>query len=91
MTDLTPREKILATMLEQSWLRANPALVRAGDTAALLALTLADDLGLDSLDITAAVVDVEDAFGLDDVPDDEIDGLKTVGDVVGLVERKVKP
>ena len=83
----TRRDQILATLLEQDWLRANPALVRTGNTDALLALTLDADLGLDSLDRVAAVIEVEDEWDFD-AADAEIDALRTVGDVVALVERR---
>lgn len=90
MPDPTLRDQILSTLLQQSWLRGNPALARVTISEDLLYLKLADDLDLDSLDIVAAVVDVEDAFNLDDVSDGEIDGLRTVWDVVKLVERKAR-
>jgi acyl carrier protein len=46
-----------------------------------------DDLGADSLDVVELVMALEDAFGID-IPDDDVAGLKTVGDVVRYVESK---
>ena len=49
--------------------------------------SLVDDLGADSLDVVELVMALEDAFGID-IPDDDVAGLKTVGDVVRYVESK---
>lgn len=88
MTALTtPRERILATLLEQDWLRGHPALSRADTPDAVMALELAEDLSLDSLDRIAAVVEVEDEWDCE-AEDGEVEALRTVGDVVALVERK---
>ena len=46
-----------------------------------------DDLGADSLDVVELVMALEDAFGID-IPDDDVNGLKTVGDVVRYIESK---
>lgn len=46
-----------------------------------------DDLGADSLDVVELVMALEDAFGID-IPDDDVAGLKTVGDVVKYIESK---
>ena len=46
-----------------------------------------DDLGADSLDVVELVMALEDAFGID-IPDDDVAGLKTVGNVVTYVESK---
>jgi len=42
------------------------------------ATRLADDLGLDSLDVLGAKLGVEDEFGID-IPDAEVEALTTVG------------
>ncbi len=46
-----------------------------------------DDLGADSLDVVELVMALEDAFGID-IPDDDVAGLKSVGDVVEYIESK---
>ena len=43
------------------------------------------ELGLDSLDIVDMVMTLEDEFGIE-VPDDAIESLRTVGDVVNFVD-----
>ena len=47
---------------------------------------LIGDLGLDSLDVIDLAMSVEDEFDIE-VPDDAIDGIKTVGDIVRFVEE----
>ncbi|MEX2243132.1 MAG: acyl carrier protein [Fimbriimonadaceae bacterium] len=47
-----------------------------------------DDLGADSLDLVELVMAFEEEFGVD-VPDDDATGLKTVGDAVVYIEKKI--
>ncbi len=47
------------------------------------------DLGLDSLDIVTLIMAVEDEYGFT-ADDDEIVGLKTIGDVVSYIEARTK-
>lgn len=49
---------------------------------------LIDDLGLDSLDAVELAIAVERKFNID-VPEEELTKLKTVADMVALVERRV--
>lgn len=55
------------------------------DTIEMESLVL-DDLGADSLDIVDLVMSLEDAFDLE-IPDDAIENMKTVGDVVRFIEE----
>ena len=48
-----------------------------------------EDLGLDSLDIVEILMSVEEEWGIV-IDDDEITGLKVVGDVIALIEQKTK-
>lgn len=48
-----------------------------------------NDLGLDSLDIVEILMTVEEEWGII-IDDDETTSLKTVGDVVALIEKKTK-
>jgi acyl carrier protein len=41
-----------------------------------------DDLGADSLDLSELVMSFEEAFGVDEIPDEEAAKFATVGDVV---------
>ena len=45
-----------------------------------------DDLGADSLDIVDLVMSLEDEFDTE-IPDETIEGIKTVGDVVRFIEE----
>lgn len=46
-----------------------------------------NDLGADSLDIVELVMAMEEEFGLD-IPDQDAEGLKTVGDVLKYLKEK---
>lgn len=47
-----------------------------------------DDLGADSLDVVELVMALEEEFSID-IPDDDVAGLKTVGDVVTYISGKL--
>ncbi|HEX2296025.1 MAG TPA: phosphopantetheine-binding protein [Actinomycetota bacterium] len=49
---------------------------------------LLKDLDLDSLDTMELTLGLEERFGIE-IPDAELEGLVTVSDAVGLVERKL--
>ncbi len=48
--------------------------------------TLQDDLGADSLDMVDLVMTIEDEFELD-VDDEDVENIKTVGDIVHYIEE----
>lgn len=70
-------EKIKAIICEQFELNAD----KVSEDSNLIG-----DLGLDSLDVIDLAMSVEDEFDIE-VPDDAIDGIKTVGDIVRFVEE----
>lgn len=47
---------------------------------------IAEDLGADSLDVVDLIMSIEDEFELE-VPDDQVENIKTVGDVVNYIEN----
>lgn len=47
-----------------------------------------EDLGADSLDVIELVMAFEEAFGIE-INDDEAEAVKTFGDALALVERKL--
>ena len=48
-----------------------------------------DDLGADSLDVVDLVMSIEEEFDLE-FPDEEVENIKTVGDIVKYIESKVE-
>jgi acyl carrier protein len=57
------------------------------DTAAVSPeKTFLDDLDVDSLSMVEVVVAAEEKFGVR-IPDDDVKGLKTVGDAVAYIQR----
>lgn len=46
-----------------------------------------DDLGANSLDLVDLVMSIEDDFGIE-VPEELIDKVKTVGDIVDFIEEQ---
>ncbi|MPN03075.1 Acyl carrier protein [bioreactor metagenome] len=48
--------------------------------------SIVDDLGADSLDIVDLVMSLEDEFDTE-IPDEAIENIKTVGDIVHYIEE----
>lgn len=48
-----------------------------------------DDLGADSLDIVDLVMSFEEEFDLE-IPEDQVENIKTVGDVVKYIEENTE-
>ena len=44
-----------------------------------------DDLGIDSLDVVELVMELEDAFNMGEIPEEELKKMRTVGDLVEYV------
>lgn len=49
-----------------------------------------DDLGADSLDMVELMMDVEEEFGIDQIPDEEVVELKTVALALAAIESKIQ-
>ena len=49
--------------------------------------SIIDDLGADSLDIVDMVMNLEEEFDIE-IPDEEIESMKTVSDIVKFIEAK---
>lgn len=49
--------------------------------------SIIDDLGADSLDVVDMIMSLEEEFDLE-IPDEEIEGMRTVGDIVRFIESK---
>ncbi|MGH2527097.1 MAG: acyl carrier protein, partial [Actinomycetota bacterium] len=48
----------------------------------------AEDLNADSLDLVEAVLALEEEWSID-IPEEEMEGVKTVGQAVSLVQQKL--
>lgn len=48
-------------------------------------VSVSDDLGADSLDLVEVLMSIEDEFDVE-IPDEEAEKLKTVGDLVRYIE-----
>ena len=48
--------------------------------------TLSDDLGADSLDVVDLLMTIEDEFEVE-IPDTEVENIKTVGNLVSYIEN----
>ena len=51
-----------------------------------MASDIVEDFEADSLDVVDLVMSLEDEFGIE-IPDEEIENIKTVGDVVRYIEE----
>ena len=70
-------EKVKKTIVEQLGVEENEVTMDASIT---------DDLGADSLDQVELVMALETEFNLD-IPDEEAEKIKTVGDAVRYIEE----
>ena len=50
--------------------------------------SISDDLGADSLDVVDLVMSLEEEFNIE-IPDEEVENIKTVGDIVKYVEDRI--
>lgn len=48
-----------------------------------------DDLGADSLDVVDLVMSIEENFDIE-IPDEDVENIKTVGDIVKYIEAKTE-
>lgn len=71
-------EKIRAILAEQ---------FDAEEDSITLETSLTEDLGADSLDLADVLMAIEDDFEVE-IPDEDIENIKTVGDIVSYIEAK---
>lgn len=74
------RDKVVQTILDASDEEVRPEDVRPETL-------LRDDLDLSSMQAITLVMDLENEFDIE-VEDEEIEALKTVGDVLAMLEAK---
>ena len=49
-----------------------------------------EDLGADSVDLVELVMAMEEEFEIGEIPEEDLSGIKTVGDAVNYIASKVK-
>ena len=59
------------------------------EDAVTMEASITDDLGADSLDVVDLVRSIEESFDVE-IPDEEVENIKTVGDIVKYIENKVE-
>ncbi len=58
------------------------------EDAVTMEANIIDDLGADSLDVVDLVMSLEDEFNAE-IPDEEVESMKTVGDIVKYLEANM--
>lgn len=59
------------------------------EDAVTMEASITEDLGADSLDVVDLVMSIEESFDVE-IPDEEVENIKTVGDIVKYIENKVE-
>ena len=59
------------------------------EDAETMEASITEDLGADSLDVVDLVMSIEESFDVE-IPDEEVENIKTVGDIVKYIENKVE-
>lgn len=59
------------------------------EDAVTMETSITEDLGADSLDVVDLVMSIEESFDVE-IPDEEVENIKTVGDIVKYIENKVE-
>ena len=57
--------------------------------AITLETSFKEDLNADSLDMVDVIMSVQEQFSIDEIDDDELSGIETVGQVVALIESRI--
>ena len=59
------------------------------EDAVTMEASITEDLGADSPDVVDLVMSIEESFDVE-IPDEEVENIKTVGDIVKYIENKVE-
>lgn len=73
-------EKVKETLCEQLDVEEDKVTLEA---------SIIEDLGADSLDVVDLIMSLEEEFEIE-IPDEDVEHMKTVGDIVNYVEEKTK-
>ncbi|MDR0498532.1 MAG: acyl carrier protein [Holophagales bacterium] len=74
------RKKVIAIIAEQL-AKPEDSIVESSN--------FVDDLGADSLDLVEIIMAIEEAFGVE-IPENEQEKIKTVGDAITYIEKHPK-
>lgn len=58
------------------------------EDAVSMEASIIDDLGADSLDVVDLVMSLEEEFDIE-IPDEQVENIKTVGDIVKYIEDQI--
>ena len=72
-------EKITGILAEQ---------LGADENDMTMETNIARDLGADSLDVVELLMAIDDEFGIE-IPDEEIDNIKTIGDLLEYIQNNI--
>ena len=61
----------------------------ADENEVTMEANIQDDLGADSLDVVDLVMSIEENFDIE-IPDEDVENIQTVGDIVKYIEAKVE-
>ncbi len=61
----------------------------ADEAEVTMEANIQDDLGADSLDVVDLVMSIEENFDIE-IPDEDVENIKTVGDIVKYIESKTE-
>ena len=61
-----------------------------GESDIRMETSFEDDLGADSVDLVELVMELEEEFDIGEIPEEELQQMKTVGDVVRYVSKNMK-
>lgn len=79
MNEIMVFEKVKSILIDQLDVEEEKVTLEA---------SIADDLGADSLDVVDLVMSLEEEFDLE-IPDDQVENIKTVGDIVKYIEDHI--
>ncbi len=80
MSDVNVEEKVVEIICEK--LKVEPSEVTPDKN-------FTRDLGADSLDTVELVMEFEETFGIDEIPEDEAEKILTVSDAINYIQQKV--
>lgn len=78
----------MAETIEQQVMTTIGESLGIGETQVTPDASLVNDLGADSLDMVEVVMALEEQFDIE-IPDEDAEGIATVGDVIAYIKMRV--